>query len=349
MAPEDMAKQDGDEVLEDLDLEQAIGEAEELAGSVNSGLGDDVEELINAESGEDCPTVGPRRYDFHRPRSISKTFAQNLQAVGENVAKTATTDFTSLMRTVTKVEYLGTRQCSFEEYREDLPKPTCAAMVALPPFKGASLFHLDLGMCFVFLKKLMGGKPEPESVVREFTEIERNINAGLIGRFLEIFKKSCAKWIDLNAKLTSLENNPDYLSGIADGESLIILKFMIKLETVEGPFELALPQAAFSPVREIFDPQETVEMRTPSERQDDRRRVMDMVQTTSSDLVVELGQIATNLDEILNLSIGDTLHLKQSVSTPLVVKIEGQAAWLGEAGRVGQNRAIKLIEKLNKE
>lgn len=349
MAPEDMAVQGADEALEDLDLEQAIGEAEELAGSVNSGLGEDLEDLINAESEADGPQQGPKRYDFLRPRSISKIFAQNLQSIGENVAKTATTDFTSLLRTTTNVEYLGIRQCSFQEYREDLPKPTCASTVALSPLKGVSLFHLDLGLCFVFLKKLMGGKPEPENSVREFTEIERGINAGLIGRFLEIFRKSFGKWIDLKATLNSLENNPDYLSGIAEGESLVILKFMIKLETVEGPFELALPQAAFSPVREIFDPQESKESRTDSERQDDRRKIMDMVQATGGDLVVELGQIGTNLDGILNLSIGDTLHLKNSVSAPLVVKIEGQPAWLGEAGRVGQNRAIKLVQKLNKE
>jgi len=33
----------------------------------------------------------------------------------------------------------------------------------------------------------------------------------------------------------------------------------------------------------------------------------------------------------------------------LLVKIEGQESWLGEAGRIGQNRAVKLIQQLDKE
>jgi len=338
-----------DESLDELDLDAAIGAAEELAGDVDDGMGVDLDEVLNADSGAEHLGGGPRPYDFNRPHNISRAFEQNLQSIAENFAKTGTIDFTSLLRVTTQVEYHGMRQSTLAEYVEELPNPTCTAQITLAPLKGSSLVHLDLGLCFVFLKKLMGGIPDPEDSVREFTEIERGINAGLIDRFTEIFRKSSSKLLSLEPGFVTLENNPNYINGIAEGESLIILKFQIKLETVEGPLELAFPMSAFGPVRDIFDPKDALELRTPGELRDDRKKIMDMIQGTGSEVTAELGSINTNLEEILNLAVGDILHLSQGVEAPLRVHIEGQEAWLGEAGRIGQNRAVKMIRKMTKE
>jgi flagellar motor switch protein FliM len=335
--------------LDDLDLDAAIGAAENLAGAVDDGMGVDLEDVLNADSSADQLGGGPQRYDFNRPTNISRTFEQNLQSVAESFAKTGTIDFTSLMRMTTTVEFLGLKQTTFGEYLEELPNPTCGAMVSLAPLKGNSMLHIDLGLCFVFLKKLMGGLPDMEDSVREFTEIERGINAGLVGRFTEIFRKAASKFIKVEPGFVNLENNPNYLSGIAEGEAMIVLKFRVKVDTVEGPVELGLPLPAFTPVRDIFDPVQEIELRTPKELREDRRKVLDLIEGTGTELTAELGGYETTLEEIINLKLGDIIHLPQSVGAPLKVKIEGQNAWLGEAGRIGQSRAVKLIRQLTKE
>lgn len=335
--------------LDDLDLDAAIGAATDLAGAVNDGMDVNLEDVLNADSSSDQLGSGPRRYDFNRPTNISRNFEQNLQSVGETFAKTGTIDFTNLMRMTTTVEFLGLKQTTFGEYLEEMPNPTCGAIVTLAPFKGNSMVHIDLGLCFVFLKKLMGGLPDMEDSVREFTEIERGINAGLVGRFTEIFRKAVAKFVKVEPGFVNLENNTNYLNGIAEGEAMIILKFRVKVDTVEGPVELGLPLPAFSPVRDIFDPVQDIELRTRNELKEDRMKVLDLIQGTGTELTAELGGYETNLDEILKLKVGDILHLPQSVDAPLKIMIEGQNAWLGEAGRIGQSRAVKLIRKLTKE
>jgi len=130
---------------------------------------------------------------------------------------------------------------------------------------------------------------------------------------------------------------------------MIIMKFMVKLDTVEGMVELGFPHVAFGPVREIFDPETGVELRTNNEMKDDRRRVLDMSQGTNTEMTVQLGQVKSTLQGVMNMALGDILHLPQSKDAPLMVNIEGQASWLGEAGRIGQNRAVKLIQQLDKE
>lgn len=348
MAPRDKGKTQADD-LEALDLDAAIGAAESLAGAVAPAAGLDLEEVLNADSAAGEAALGPRKYDFNRPHSISRGFEQNLQSIAENFAKIATIEFTSLMRMTIQVENRGLRQSTFSEYIGEMPCPTCAAMATMHPLKGYMLVHLDLGLCFIFMKKLMGGAPEPGDSIRDFTEIERGINAGLIGRFTEVFRKSAAKLVDLEPKFVNLENNPNYLSGIAEGESLIILSFRVKLETVDAPLELVFPLSAFGPVKDILDPQESADLRTPAELREDRRRILDMVRTTGSELVAILGEIDSNLEEVMKLSEGDLLHLPQAVTAPLVVKIEGEDSWLGEAGRLNQSRAVQLIQRLTKE
>ncbi len=335
--------------LGDPELDAAIGQAESMAGTVDDGLGMDLEDVLNANSNDDDFGDGPNRYDFNRPASISRTFEQNLKSVAESFAKTGTVEFTNLMRMTTSVEFQGLSQTTFAEYIAELPNPTCCSMVTLAPLKGYSLVHIDLGLCFVFLKKLMGGTPDMEDSVREFTEIERAINAGLVGRFTDIFRKATAKFIPMEPGFVNLENNPNYLSGIAGGEAMVILQFRVKVDTVEGPVALGLPLPAFSPVRDVFDPAQDIELRSGNELKEDRVKVLDLIQGTSTEITAELGSFDTNLEEILKLKMGDLLHLPQGVASPLIVKIEGENAWLGEAGRIGQNRAIKLLNQLTKE
>jgi flagellar motor switch protein FliM len=331
------------------DLAAAIDAAETLAGAVGGVGGMDLDEVLRAGPEDGDSDHSPRRYDFYRPHNISRTFEHNLQAVADGFAKTGSIDFTSLLRMSVQIEYKGLRQCTFGEYVSDLPNPTCVAQVTMAPLKGYALVHVDLGLGFVFMKKLMGGIPDAEDTVREFTEIERGINVGMIERFLDIFRRSATKFVKLEPSCVSLENNANYLSGINEGESLIIMKFQVRLDTVEGPVHLAIPQSAFGPVRDVFDPRDTLEMRTAPELRDDRRKIMDMVRSTSSELVVVLGEMEMNLEEVMKLVPGDILHLPQAVNGPLRVRIEGQNAWLGEAGRLGQKRAVKLTRQLNKE
>jgi len=338
---------DNTHVPED-DLDAAIDVAEKMVGTV-ADHDVDFDEILNADSSDDIAGLGPRKYDFNRPHNISRAFDKNLQAVAENFAKTGCIDFTSLLRMTVLVEFKGLHQTTYGDYISELPNPTCASMVTLAPLKGYSLMHIDLSLCFVLMKKLMGGVPVAEDSVRDFTEIERGINAGLVERFLEILRKSTNKLVELDPKFVSLENNPSYLGGISDGESLIVMKFQIKLDTVEGPIEIAIPISAFGPVRDVFDPAQTAELRTDHELREDREKILNLMRTTDSDLVVSLGEISTNLEDILNMAVGDIIHLPQGVDAPLKVSIQGQEAWLGDAGRVGQHRAIKLIQKLNKE
>lgn len=332
--------------LDDLDLDAALDKAGFAAGEAVPDL--DLETVLNAGPEDDTAT-GAHRYDFNRPRKISRIFAQNLQNIAEQVARLGTISLTNLMRASTVVEFKGVRLGTFGEYIAQMPNPTSAATVALRPLNGLSLIHVDLGVCFVVLKKLMGGRPDPESRLRSFTEIERAIYGQFVGRLNDLLKNGASRLVEIRPELAGLENNPNYLNGLPPGETAVTLGFQIKLETVEGAFDVCIPLSAFGPVRDVFDPEEKLELRSTNEVNQDRVQILDMIQGTSSELVAVLGVTEMALDAVLALNPGDLLHLPQAVGSPLVIQVEGKDIFLAQAGRVNQNRAVKLIRKLVEE
>jgi len=333
-------------ILDDLDLDAALDKAGFAPADAGPEL--DLETVLNAGP-DDEQTNAAHRYDFNRPRKISRIFAQNLQNIAEQVARLGTISLTNLMRASTVVEFKGVRLSTFGEYVAQMPSPTSAATVALRPLNGLSLLHVDLGVCFVVLKKLMGGRPDPENHLRSFTEIERAIYGQFVGRLNDLVKNGASRLLEIRPELVALENNPNYLNGLPPGETAVTLGFQIKLETVEGPFDLCIPLSAFGPVRDIFDPEEKIELRSSSEVNQDQVQILDMIQGTCSELVAVLGVTEMPLDQILALNPGDLLHLPQAVGSPLVVQVEGKDVFLAQAGRMNQNRAVKLIRKLEEE
>jgi flagellar motor switch protein FliM len=250
---------------------------------------------------------------------------------------------------VTAVELQGIKLTPCVDYLASLPDPTCVARVDLAPFGGPCLVHLDLGICFVLLKKLMGGRAESEERVRAFTEIERGLFTDQLARVVEIYRRACSKLVDIEASVQSVENNPNYLTGMPNGEALVCFQFNLALESVAGPLEIVIPLPGFEPVRTHFDPEQARELRSPGQLRRDRALILDALRETTSELVVKLATTDLSLAEVLDLREGDQLRLPQPVSAPLVVELGGNIIYTGIAGRVGSRRAVKLTSKISQE
>ncbi len=334
------------DLLDDLDLDSAIGAATSSAEPVADI---DLEAILEAAPEDEPSDCQPCSFDFDRPNRLSRQFEQNLLSVAENFAKIATIDFTNRLRVSMSVAFQSIRLVACDDYLERMPNPTCVARVTLEPLSGPCLVHLDLGICFVLLKKLMGGRADPDPCERGFTEIERGLFTDQIERLNDGFARACRKLVEIEPAVRGIENNPNYLTGMPSGESLVCFRYEIQFDTITGLLEIIVPLPGFGPVRDIFDPEQAHEQREAHEVRQDREKILDTIRETTSEVVVRLGEMPVSLAAIMTLKEGDVLTLRQAVTAPLAVEIAGREVYRGEAGRVGAQRAVKLTEKLSQE
>lgn len=288
-------------------------------------------------------------FDFTRPYSISRNFEKNLRSICDNLAKAATVHFTNQFRANCVLEFQRLQLQTFGEYAANLPSPTCVASVALPPLKGNALFHLDLSLSYAMLKKLLGGAAEPETRNREYTEIELSIVRSIVVKFLDLLKASSARLVALDPRCQDLENNPSYLSSLAPGDSVVLLDYVFHLDSVEGRLSFCIPIAGFEPVRSLFDPEQSGEPRPAAEVRRDRELVRDLLEGSDVDAVAKLAETTLSLDQILRLEEGQLLVLPKPVDAPLVLEIEGRPLFEAVAGRVRNQRALRLTGRASEE
>ena len=318
---------------ETVDLDELLGDEDPTSGHVPSAADD-----RQATS-----------FDFSRPANISKQFEKNLHTMCENFAKAASLDFTSLLRANTGITFQGVDVKTFGSYVAAQPELICASIVSLSPLNGLSLLQIETNLFYMMLLRLLGGPIEETSIDRKLTDIELNIGRMITEKFLEPLTEGAEKLVNLEPEFVHLENNSKYLGTMTPGESVLILRFEMTIEESVGGLLLCVPLAGFEPVWHRFDPDENAEFRTPSEVRRDRLNLFDVVRWAEVDVSVQLGELETNFQHILELQAGDVLPLHKSVSSPLVLSIQGKPMFKGRAGKLNQSRAIKLTEKLFEE
>ncbi len=337
-----------DSLLSQDEIDALLRQAADEGGDGAEGaLEGALDEMVSEQ-----PAAGPadiRRFDFTRPYSISRNFEKNLRSVCDNLAKSATVHFTNQFRANCVLEFRRLLLQTFGEYAQNLPNPTCVAGLTIAPLKGNSLYSMDLSLSFAMLKKLLGGPAEAETRKREYTEIELSIVRSIVTKFLELFRGACARIVDVDPRCTTLENNPAYLNALAPGDSVVVLDYAFHIDAVEGRLNFCIPIAGFEPVRSQFDPEQAGEARPAAEVRRDREVVRDLVEGTEVEAVAKLAELTLSLDQILHLEEGQLLVLPKPVDAPLTLEVEGRPLFEAVAGRLRNQRALRLAGRPREE
>ena len=102
-------------------------------------------------------------------------------------------------------------------------------------------------------------------------------------------------------------------------------------------------------VKDLFDPEETPELRSAAEVARDRSLVLDLIQGTGGELVVELGAVDMPMQKLTDLKTGDLIPLDKSLHSPLRVLVQGKPVFRGFPGKLNKQRAVKITERLFEE
>lgn len=284
----------------------------------------------------------PVPYDFRRPTKLSRQHARVLEITYETFCRQWATLLSSTLRTTVQVELEGIQQFSYDDYAASLPMPTVMAVFEPLPLTGAGVLHMDSPLVLSCIERMLGGTGAPGQPDRVLTDIEAVLARGMVERTLAEMASSLATVVDLQPKLTSIEQNAQFAQATAATDVMIVSTFHVQIEETTGDATLAMPldplSAALSAAElRVASPDELRLRRLMRDRLDDHLELIPV------DVSVRLKAARMRPDQILGLMPGDVLSLPHRADEPLDVVASGALVASAVAGSRGPRLACLIV------
>jgi flagellar motor switch protein FliM len=227
----------------------------------------------------------------------------------------------NFMRRSAEISVSPVRVQKYSEFTRNLPIPTNLNLVHVKPFRGTALFVFDPNLVFFVVDNLFGGDGRFHTRVegRDFTQTEQRI----IGKMLNlIFEQYGAAWKSVHQvqfEFVRSEMHTQFANVATPNEIVVVTQFSIEFGSVGGTLHICMPYSMIEPIRDVLSSPlqgEALEV--------DRRwvRVLSkQVQAAEVEVIVNLTEIPTTFEQILNMRVNDVLSV--DIPEKVVAQVDG--------------------------
>lgn len=300
---------------------------------------DDVEE-DEAESGDS----NAMSYDFSSQDRIVRGRMPTLEIVNERFARHLRISMFNMMRRSAEVSINGVQMLKFGEYVHTLFVPTSLNMVRFSPLKGTALITMEARLVFILVDNFFGGDGRFHAKIegREFTPTERRIIQLLLKIIFEDYKDAWAPVMDVEFDYLDSEVNPAMANIVSPTEVVVVNSFHIEVDGGGGDFHITMPYSMIEPIRELLD------AGVQSDKQDTDMRwsqaLRDEIMDVDVSIDARLLEKELTLRDVMEMQAGDIIPVE--MPEHLVMKIEDLPTYRCKLGRVKDNMALQIAEKI---
>jgi flagellar motor switch protein FliM len=156
-------------------------------------------------------------------------------------------------------------------------------------------------------------------------------------------KKAFAPLETLDSSLVKVETSPRMVTIVSPDAAMLVTRFKVTVENLQGQMTLAIPHATLDPLREKF---KESAMGTSSRRDGLwSGRLRDELEQTEVTVSATLGNVRLQVRDILNFQVGDIIDLESDPATPLQILVEGRCKFQALAGLRNGKKAARIISK----
>lgn len=309
-------------------------EIDALLSAVSSGdVGLEDQDKIVVDTGN------MTKYDFRRPKLISKEQMRTLQMLHNTFAKNFASVLSLYLRTIVNVNLALVEQFTYGEFIMSLPNPTSLSIFSMRPLEGMAILEINPALVFVIVDRLTGGSGVIPKEIREFTEIEQAIVLSVITMALERLQETWKHMSEITCKLESRETNPQFAQIASMTENVLLITFNAEIGENTGMISICIPFAMISSVLNQLSAQQWIS----GKRQDEATPVFeDQLLTTAVTLKAVLGEANVTIGELVNILPGDILVLDKTIREECELRVEDKLKFNCKAGIVGKKRAMEI-------
>ncbi len=230
-------------------------------------------------------------------------------------------------------------QSSFGEYRLKARDAAVYRSRTIQP--GGSVFlELPATVCGLVLEAMLHGSDERPAAARfAATEIENRLLQKAVAAFFDAFQEIWRSVVDFELGEVKAANELGELKCFRAEQSVTLLTYrLVSSDNSRGDFKLGLPGDWPLPL---------IEAALAARRERERRNAEnENEKSTQSEIIVRLAETQLGSEELSKLAVGDIIPTDKFVGEPLEVLIDGELAFRANLEKVGDNKAVKLVERI---
>jgi flagellar motor switch protein FliM len=288
---------------------------------------EEVDALLKGVTGEvdqvadETQTSGVRPYNIATQERIVRGRMPGLEIINDRFARLLRVGIFNFMRRSAEISVGPVKVQKYSEFTRNLPIPTNLNLVHVKPLRGTSLFVFDPNLVFFVVDNLFGGDGRFHTRVegREFTQTEQRIISRLLNLVFEHYTASWKSVKPLTFEYMRSEMHTQFANVATPNEIVIVTQFTIEFGSTGGTLHICMPYSMIEPIRDVLSSPIQGEALEVDKRW--VRVLSQQVQLAEVEVTVELAEIRSSFEKLLNMRAGDVLPIE--IPQQVTAKVDG--------------------------
>jgi flagellar motor switch protein FliM len=281
-------------------------------------------------------------YDFRRPDKFSKDQIRTLYMLHENFARLFNTYLSAHLRAMVQVSVASVDQLTYEEFIRSLPNPSVISVIDMQPLKGNAILEMNPSVVFATIDRLFGGSGQVATKARALTDIEENIVRRVMTKTLDYLSEAWKQVLPIQPTLDIIETNPQFTQIVPPNDMVVLVTLQAKVGQGEGFINLCIPYLVLEPIMSKLSTTYWVAGNTKGSAVEHMQSLKKRVEKITVPVVVEIGETVISVRELLDLRLGDVLHLDTKIDESMEIVIGSHKKFLCKPGVLGSKLAVQI-------
>lgn len=288
-------------------------------------------------------------YDFARPAKFSKEHLRTLEIIFEHFGRLLATNLPTYLRKSVSVDVVNSEVVIYSEFSNALSNPVLLGVVGMDPLMGNVIMEMASNLGFAIVDRLLGGVGNSLEKERDFSEIELSILERVFTICVNLLHEPWENVVEITPRLNRIETNSQFAQIISPSETIAIVTINLKIGDVEGLMNICLPYTTLEPVMDKLNTKYWFSTMKEKDSNSYEAAIENIIDNALIPMKAVLGTSKINVQDFVNLQLGDVIRLDRKVDDELEVYVGNIKKFKALPGYSDNKYAVRVTEILREE
>ena len=287
--------------------------------------------------------------DFARPAKFSKEHLRTLEIIFEHFGRLLATNLPAYLRKSVSVDVVNSEVVIYSEFSNALSNPVLLGVVGMDPLMGNVIMEMASNLGFAIVDRLLGGVGNSLEKERDFSEIELSILERVFTICVNLLHEPWENVVEITPRLNRIETNSQFAQIISPSETIAIVTINLKIGDVEGLMNICLPYTTLEPVMDKLNTKYWFSTMKEKDSNSYEAAIENIIDNALIPMKAVLGTSKINVQDFVNLQLGDIIRLDRKVDDELEVYVGNIKKFKALPGYSDNKYAVRVTEILREE